>query len=250
MIGIQPIRWEVEHIDDARKRYLSEAELVRLKVALDERLYRKGTKDINRTNLRLRLLVLIAVATGMRRGEIFRLEWGDILYSEGLIVVRARLKKGKIRLVPMPPELAEEIRRYPAVMGEDRILPPEPGATSGRQRADKSFHELLERAKIRDFRFHDLRHTFASWYMMSGGDLYELSKLLGHSNIQMTERYADLARAHIVKTGKSHASYGTRWNHNRKGERSTLRKRRLDTELDRVVWRGPTAYRESVLYVS
>ena len=97
--------------------------------------------------------------------------------------------------------LAEEIRRYPAVMGQDRILPPDPGATSGRQRADKSFHELLERAGIRDFRFHDLRHTFASWYMMSGGDLYELSKLLGHSNIKMTERYADLARAHIVKTG-------------------------------------------------
>jgi len=86
-------------------------------------------------------------------------------------------------------------------MGQDRILPPDPGATSGRQRADKSFHELLERAGIRDFRFHDLRHTFASWYMMSGGDLYELSKLLGHSNIKMTERYADLARAHIVKTG-------------------------------------------------
>jgi len=86
-------------------------------------------------------------------------------------------------------------------MGEDRILPPELGAISGRRRADKSFHELLERAKIRDFRFHDLRHTFASWYRMSGGDLYELSKLLGHSNIKMTERYADLARAHIVKTG-------------------------------------------------
>jgi integrase len=42
--------------------------------------------------------------------------WGDILYSEGLIAVRARLKKGKIRLVPMPPELAEEIRRYSAVI--------------------------------------------------------------------------------------------------------------------------------------
>lgn len=92
-------------------------------------------------------------------------------------------------------------RGDPAVSGEDRILPPEPGATSDRQRAGKSFHDLLERAKIRDFRFHDLRYTFASWYLMSGGDLYELSKLLGHSNIKMTERYADLARAHIVKTG-------------------------------------------------
>src|SRR5271163_617702 len=168
---------------------------------LSRRMYRKGTKDINKTNLRLRLLVLIAVGTGMRRGEIFRLECRDILYNEGLIVVRAKLKKGTARHVAMTPELAEEIRRYPPVIGEDRILPPEPGATSGRQRADKSFHELLERAKIRNFRFHDLRHTFASWYMMSGGDLYELSKLLGHSNIKMTGRYADLARAHITKTG-------------------------------------------------
>lgn len=192
---------EVEHLDDARKRYLSEEELLRLKVALDERMYRKGTKDINQTNLRLRLLVLIAVGTGMRKGEIFRLEWRDILYNEGLIVVRAKLKKGRIRHVPMPQELAEEIRKYPAVIGESRILPPELGATSGRQRADKSFAELLERAKIREFRFHDLRHTFASWYMMSGGDLYELSKLLGHSNIKMTERYAELAQEHIVKTG-------------------------------------------------
>ncbi|WP_433967116.1 tyrosine-type recombinase/integrase [Tunturiibacter gelidiferens] len=76
-------------------------------------------------------------------------------------------------------------------------MPPEPRATSGRQRTDKSSHDLLERAEIRDFRFHDLRHTFASWYMMSGDDLCELSKLLGHSNIKMTERYADLAWAHI-----------------------------------------------------
>jgi integrase len=56
-------------------------------------MYRKGTKDINKTNLRLRLLVLIAVSTGMRRGEIFRLEWKDILYGEGLIAVRARTSK-------------------------------------------------------------------------------------------------------------------------------------------------------------
>ena len=59
-------------------------------------------------------------------------------------------------------ELAEEIRRYPAVIGEDRILPPEPGATSGRQRADKSFADLLDRADIRGFRFHDLAHCLAT----------------------------------------------------------------------------------------
>jgi integrase len=61
---------------------------------------------------------------------------------------------------------------------------------------------LLERAGIEDFRFHDLRHTFAS-YMMNGGDLYELAKILGHSNIKMTERYAKLARWHIARTSST-----------------------------------------------
>jgi integrase len=66
-----------------------------------------------------------------------------------------------------------------------------------------SFEDLLDRAGIQNFRFHDLRHTFASWYMMNGGDLYELAKILGHSNIKMTERYAKLGRQHIARTGNT-----------------------------------------------
>jgi integrase len=194
---------EVNRPDDSRDRFLSEDEIRRLKTALDERLYRKGTKDLNKTNLRLRLLVLIALSTGMRASEIFGLRWSDVMYKEGLMAVRAKLKGGKMRYVPMAPELAAEIRRYPAVIGEDRILPPEPGARSGRQRVEGSFEDLLERAKIKNFRFHDLRHTFASWYMMNGGDLYELAKILGHSNINMTERYAKLGRKHLARTGNT-----------------------------------------------
>ena len=68
---------------------------------------------------------------------------------------------------------------------------------------ESSFEDLLERAEIEDFRFHDLRHTFASWYMMNGGDLYELAKILGHSNIKMTERYAKLGRQHIARTSST-----------------------------------------------
>jgi integrase len=194
---------EVRRPDDSRDRYLSEDELRRLKQALDQRKYRRGTKDLNKTNLRLSLLVLIAVTTGMRVSEIFGLRWSDVLYEEGLLAVRAKLKGGKMRYVPMPPELAAEIRRYPAAIDEDRILPPEPGATSGRQRVEGSFEDLLDRAGIQNFRFHDLRHTFASWYMMNGGDLYELAKILGHSNIKMTERYAKLGRQHIARTGNT-----------------------------------------------
>ncbi len=62
---------------------------------------------------------------------------------------------------------------------------------------------MLKRAKIQNFWFHDLRHTFASWYMMNGGDLYELAKILGHSNIKMTERYAKLGREHLTKTSRT-----------------------------------------------
>lgn len=204
---------EVRRPDDQRDRYLSEDELRRLKRALDEKMYRKGTRALNKTFNRLRLIVLIAVATGMRSSEIFSLRWPDVMYGEGLLAVRAKLKGGKMRYVPMSPELAGELKLYSeairdkarvvAINDNDRIFPPEPGAISGRQRVEGSFEDLLERAEIEGFRFHDLRHTFASWYMMNGGDLYELAKILGHSNIKMTERYAKLARKHIARTGST-----------------------------------------------
>jgi integrase len=140
--------------------------------------------------------VLITVSTGMRPAEIHRLRWSDVMYSEGLLAVQ----KGNVRYVPMSSELATEVRRYPAVIDEDRIFPPNRGNKSGRQRLEGSFDDLRVRARIQNFWFHDLRHTFASWYMMNGGDLYELAKILGHSNIKMTERYAKLGREHLTKT--------------------------------------------------
>ena len=201
---------EVKRPDDQRDRYLSEDELRTLKLALDEKILRKGTNDFNKTFCRLRMIVLIAVTTGMRMSEIFGLKWSDVMYNEGLLAVRAKLKGGKMRYVPMPPELADELRRYTpqpannvlyiAGNNHEQIFPPKEGAKGERQRVEGSFEDLLERAGIEDFRFHDLRHTFASWYMMNGGDLYELAKILGHSNIKMTERYAKLAKQHIART--------------------------------------------------
>lgn len=122
---------------------------------------------------------------------------------------RARQAEGgKIRYVPLPPELAAEFRRFPAILGEDRNLPPKPGAKGDRQRVEKSFDNLLTIAGIEDFRFHDLRHTFGTWYMMNGGDLYELAKILGHSNLKMTERYAKLAKNTSPERGARHERCG------------------------------------------
>ena len=182
---------EVERPDDARDRFLTEEEIPRLKRCLD--LVAFGTvvtpgsrpaKVISWDHYRMRLIVLTSWTTGMREGEVFRLSWPDLDSSQHLMAVRAHLKGGKTRYVPLSPELAEEFRRFPAVLGEKRIFPPKPGAKSGRQRVDRSFKAALRMAGIEDFRFHDLRHTFASWYMMNGGDLYELAKVLGHANIK------------------------------------------------------------------
>jgi integrase len=205
---------EIRRADDQRDRFLSEDELNRLKTALDEKIYRKGTKDFNKTNCRLRMIVLVAVTTGMRASEIFGLRWSDVMYNEGLLAVRMKLKGGKMRYVPMLPELADELRRYMPKAAEDKvrfmanrnddlIFPPKGDAKGGRRRVEASFEDLLRRAEIENFRFHDLRHTFASWYMMNGGDLYELAKILGHSNIKMTERYAKLGRQHIARTSST-----------------------------------------------
>lgn len=212
---------EVQRPDDQRERYLSADEIVSLKNCLDQKMYRAGTREMNRTYYRLRMIVLIALTTGMRISEIFGLVWRDLRYNEGLIAVRAKLKRGKSRYAPLTPELASELRKYPAVLGEERLFPPQRGAKGERQRVESSFGTILELAGIQDFRFHDLRHTFASWYMMNGGDLYELAKILGHSNIRMTERYAKLGKTHIARTGDMARGMWKLMSAEENGERAT-----------------------------
>jgi integrase len=118
---------EVYRPNDQRERYLSVEEIRSLKEMLDQKMYRAGTREINQTFYRLRMIVLIALTTGMRMAEIFGLTWNDLRYAEGLIAVRAKLKGVKIRYVPMTPELAAELRKYPAVIEEEHLFPPQAG---------------------------------------------------------------------------------------------------------------------------
>lgn len=104
--------------------------------------------------------MLIALTTGTRSSEISGLQWSDIMYSEGLIAVRAKLKGGKMRYVPMPSELAWEMQEFGTEASDTlRVFPLTKGTVGERRRLEGSFDDLLERAGIRNFRFHDLRHT-------------------------------------------------------------------------------------------
>ena len=108
-----------------------------------------------------------------------------------------------VEVVQPPVEVAAEFKRFPQVLEADRILPPRRHAASERQTVQKSFGNVLELAVIDEFRFHDPRHTFASWYMMNGGDLHESAKILSPANIKVTLRYAELNRQHITRTGNA-----------------------------------------------
>ncbi len=96
------------------------------------------------------------------------------------------------------------------------MFPPKREAKGERQRVESSFETILTLAGIQNFRFHDLRHTFASWYMMNGGDLYELAKILGHANIKMTERYAKLGKG----------TYCADWEHSARDVETDVRQRK------------------------
>jgi integrase len=136
---------EVQRPNDQRERYLDAEEIRSLKAALDAKMYPQAGKGINQTFFRLRLIVLVALTTGMRIAEIFGLKWSDLLYREELVAVRAKLKGGKIRYAPMAARVG---RGVPAVLGEERIFPPQAGAKRERQRVDKSFGTVLGLAGI------------------------------------------------------------------------------------------------------
>ena len=128
--------------------------------------------------------------------EILALTWKDVKFDRGQITIRDS-KNGESRVIEMNSILSGTLRtlerrpQYPQVfLGR-----------SGRPVADfrKAFHNACKRARITDFRFHDLRHTFASHLVMNGTDLATVKELLGHKTLQMTMRYAHLSQPHKKK---------------------------------------------------
>jgi len=143
--------------------------------------------------LHIKALVIIALHTGMRRGEILNLRWQDLDLSAGLILIRDS-KNGEPRHVPMDSTVQSHLESYPQRPGVDWVF----SNSSGERLRDirGGFHNALRRAELTDLHFHDLRHTYASHWVQSGGDLYVLKDILGHKSITITQRYAHLSPAY------------------------------------------------------
>jgi integrase len=167
---VPKIRLEKE--PQGRLRWLTEQEIASLLAACSKS-----------RNKQLHAAVVIALNTGLRRGELLALEWQRIDLSRSVIRLEIT-KSGKRREVPINDAC------YRALVS---LSPQESGHLFDTKTINRSYMNAVESAKLDDVNFHTLRHTFASWAMMRGASLRELQELLGHATLQMTMRYAHLS---------------------------------------------------------
>jgi integrase len=170
-----------------RVRFLSDAE-------------RKALLNVCRESEwpRLYLMVLMAITTGARQGELLRLRWRDIRFKEKRAYV-VRTKNGEPRVLPLVSSVIEELKALPRPLDSGELIFP-----SGREPGKpfefrKHWVEARDTAKLQNFRFHDLRHTCASYLAQNGATLLEIADVLGHKQLEVTKRYAHLCVDHKQK---------------------------------------------------
>ena len=139
----------------------------------------------------LREFIVFALNTGMRQGEILNLQWQDVDFTRGTLVVM-KSKNGTRRTIPLNTTVYALLAAKQAAMGvsEGRVFRTPRGNELKVRFLVREFCEARDRAGIPDFRFHDLRHTFATRLVQGGIDLYKVQRLLGHKTNHMTQRYA------------------------------------------------------------
>ena len=162
--------------NNRRTRFLSRDEIRRLLAAASD-LFRP--------------ILIMALHTGMRRGEIMKIEWRDVDLRNRILRVRES-KSGKQRTIPIDETLHATLRGLPSRSKKGLVFP---SPVTGNPWTDfrRQFRKALKKAKIKDLRFHDLRHTFASHLVRARVDIRTVQELLGHADLTMTMKYSHLA---------------------------------------------------------
>jgi integrase len=146
----------------------------------------------------LKPMILVSLNTGMRRGEVFNLKWQDVQLNEtsGIITIQGSgAKSGQTRHIPMNDIVNRTLKSWNDQSSGDGFVFP---GKEGRRfdNVTTSWSKLLTDANIQNFRWHDMRHHFASRLVMKGVDINTVRELLGHADTKMTLRYAHLAPEH------------------------------------------------------
>lgn len=142
---------------------------------------------------RLYLLVLMALTTGARKGELLGLKWADIDFEQAQARVLLT-KNNDPKMLPLVPAVLAELERFKAGPTVRVFGSPRNGARAFT--FEPQFHDALKIAKISGVTFHTLRHSCASMLASNGATLLEIADLLGHRQLQMTKRYSHLATSH------------------------------------------------------
>jgi site-specific recombinase XerD len=205
-----------ERDSDTKVRYLDKNERERLLAALDAREEEARLARDNHNDWRdtrgleksprinedifvdhLKPLVLLSLSTGIRRNSLLSLEWRDVNFESKTILVRAATSKNeKQYFVPLNKLAFETISKWhrqskQTAPGNFVFPSPQTGKMMGGCKT--AWGALMKRAQIENFRWHDMRHDFASHLVMNGVDLNTVRELLGHASLKMTLRYAHLA---------------------------------------------------------
>ncbi len=183
--GGNPCRHVLRYKEGRRERFLTEDEYRRLGLALRE--LEAGGPLQARAAAALRLIML----TGCRAGEVLTLRWSDVDRKAGEL--RLRDAKTGARMVPLPPPALEVLAGIKRVRRSPWVFParkPDRHLST----LTKYWHRVREQAEVEDVRIHDLRHSFASRALAVGLALPMIGRLLGHTDIGSTARYAHLSR--------------------------------------------------------
>lgn len=201
--------------DDKRVRYLSKDEGKRLHQALADRdaagkaereRYNEWCRQRGKPTLpsitdycdHLTPMVLLSLNTGMRQGELFGLTWEAVNLDKKQATVLAATSKGnKTRVIPLNPEAQTVVAKIKPLVAAGLVF--KSRKTGGKfDNVKKAWVGLTAAAGLTDFRWHDMRHDFASQLVMRGVSLYTVQTLLGHGSSVMTQRYAHLQPDHLA----------------------------------------------------
>ncbi len=143
----------------------------------------------------LELIVMLALSTGARKMEILSLKWQDVDFERGIATVQESKNNERrpLFITGVALEMLKQHKRHPK---SDYVFPSRFGNLP--VDIEKEWRTALARAKINNFHFHDLRHTFASYVAMNGGTTADIGAALGHKSAAMVQRYAHLSKTHTA----------------------------------------------------